>query len=286
MAKPYRRKKNGKLVGSFRATIDGRDLNLETKDASEAHRRARLATQGKWPVSEAAANAAAAALDPAEEDSQPEAPAESSPVMDGGAPQTAALPVTHAPSSAGPVAPLESLADAAAAAAAEVSGSAEGERVEAAQLERESSVDSELAGIMAELGKDAGGADLLSGVCDGVAAFLLWGERKAIELGVNWTLARRKDPRRLVTAEVPEDSLMRKSLRVGLKGMAVIHFPDLSTRLTPGWAIAIGMVGGAGMAAIGGKLVNVDKKTEVSVADSMAAAQSSAPEAASAPPAA
>jgi hypothetical protein len=51
MAKPYRRRKGkrGPFVGNFRVTINGRDLNLGTKDGEEAHQRARLAAKGKWP---------------------------------------------------------------------------------------------------------------------------------------------------------------------------------------------------------------------------------------------
>jgi hypothetical protein len=79
-----------------------------------------------------------------------------------------------------------------------------------------------------------------------------------------------------------QGALMRKSLRVGLKGMAVIHFPDIATRLTPGWAIAIGMVGGAGQMLMSAALVDKEKGTVIAVADAMAQAQAAAQE----PPAA
>ena len=67
MPKPYRVKRNGKLIGSFLVVIDGQRVNLETKDANEARRRARLAERGKWPPEDAAADATKEILDGAAE---------------------------------------------------------------------------------------------------------------------------------------------------------------------------------------------------------------------------
>lgn len=53
--KPYRVKRDGKLIGSFIVVHDGRRVNLQTKDASEARRRAALVERGKWPEEDASA---------------------------------------------------------------------------------------------------------------------------------------------------------------------------------------------------------------------------------------
>lgn len=290
MPKPYRRRKgkNGPYVGNYRATIDGRDLNLHTKDANEAQARARLAKKGKWPPIPAAVDAALDALDPGRDKTpSPPEPAEDPEGAGGGGPHAdTPTPATHppppreTPSHEEP----EDLNEAARAAAAESSGRATfSEETKAAQ---ENGVNTELAAVMAELGGGgASGADLLDGVCDGAAAFLLWAEGKALELGVNWALIRRKSDQRLKTKPLEQSALMRKALRVGLKGAAVIHFPDFATRLTPGWAIAIGLVGGAGQTLMLGELVNKNTGQAVTVAEAVSQAQEAAQQQPPPPPA-
>jgi hypothetical protein len=287
-AKPYRRRKgkNGPYIGNYRCSFNGRDINLQTKDAHEAHARARLVTKGKWPPIDAAVAAARTALDPGAPATDPEPPAEpagESEETGGGEPRADAPSETHSPP------PRESpshdppadLNEAARAAADETTGRTSFD--EETQAEQQNGVNTELASVMSELGGGQNGADLLDGLCDGGAAFILWAERKALELGINWTLSRRGSKQRLVTKPIDDQgALMRKSLRVGLKGMAVIHFPDIATRLTPGWAIAIGMVGGAGQMLMSAALVDKEKGTVIAVADAMAQAQAAAQE----PPAA
>ena len=63
MPKPFRVKRNGKYIGSWIVAVGGERLNLQTKDAGEARRRARLAARGAWPPEEAAADAVADVLD-------------------------------------------------------------------------------------------------------------------------------------------------------------------------------------------------------------------------------
>jgi hypothetical protein len=53
--KPYRVKRGGKFIGSFIVVHDGRRVNLGTKDASEARRRAALVARGEWPESDGGA---------------------------------------------------------------------------------------------------------------------------------------------------------------------------------------------------------------------------------------
>lgn len=275
MAKPYRRKKNGKYVGSFRVTLPGgRDINLGTKNATEAHHRSRLAAAGEWPPEDAAARAAAASLAPDAPDLSAAAPAgaeDASGAVDASAAGAAGGddPVPDAGGGAPvPVAPAVSADDAAAAAAAAVADDA-GERVEAEQIERESAVQSELDSIMGELTGGQPGGELLDGIADGAAAFLLWAERKGLELGWKWTLQSRTG-KRLETTQPAQDAISRKALRVGLKGLAVVYLPDLTTRLTPGWAVAIGLIGGAGGAFMSGRLVDVESGETQPVADVLA----------------
>ena len=278
MAKPYRRRKgkNGPYVGNYRVSINGRDINLETKDAQEAHARARLAAKGKWPVIPAAVSAAVDALDPGRtQDPEPSHLAGDAEGEGGGTPH-AVPPATHVPPPPEPSShetppPLN---DAAAAAAAEVSG---GVGVDPeVQAEQENGVNVELKAVMAELGGGASGADLLDGLCDGGAAFLLWAEAKAMQLGVNWTLKRRRSPLRIVLEQPEQSSIMRKALRVGLKGAMVTYFPDFAQQLTPGWAIAIGLVGGAGVSVMNGKFIDTKNGKETSVGDVIAQAQAEA----------
>lgn len=63
MAKLWRIKRRGKYIGSWRISIKGREVNLLTKDATEAKRRAQLAARGLWPSEEPAADALNKALD-------------------------------------------------------------------------------------------------------------------------------------------------------------------------------------------------------------------------------
>lgn len=284
MAKPYRRRKgkNRPYVGNYRVTVDGRDINLGTKDAQEAQARARLAKQGKWPPEEAAVAAAVDALDPGRHKvPEPSLATAGATTGEGGGTPHAVPPVTHVPPppEAPSHEPAQSLNDAAAAAAAELAD--EVEEVTAEQAEQENGVNAELRAIMGELSGGATGGDLLDGICDGASAFLLWAEGKAIELGVNWTLARRKSTMRLQTQQLEQTSLMRKALRVGLKGAAITYFPDFATNLSPGWAIAIGLVGGAGQTVMQGQLIDMNTGQQQAVGDAIAQAQKEAAAAAS-----
>lgn len=271
MAKPYRRRKNGKLVGNFRVTLpSGRDLNLKTKDAREALARAALAVKGKWPPEEAAVAAALETLDPGaspeagagdpagtDQDPAPPAAAEGAAGAPAGEPQRSTAP-------AGAPEPTRTLDDAAAAAAAGADGGAE--RVEAEQVERENAATDELQSLMAELTKGAGGADLLDAAADMAAAAILWAERKSIELGWQATMLKRTR-RRLETVQPPPESIMRKTLRIGLKVTALQRWPGFMDKLTPGWAIAIGMLGGGAQAIAAGQLVAVDSGEVTPIGD-------------------
>lgn len=287
MPKPYRRRKGktGPYVGNFRCTFDGRDINLKTKDAHEALARARLVKKGKWPPIDAAVDAAQAALDPGNTDPVPLPEADPGEAQSGAGPH-ADPPATHpAPlreSEAPSHDPPPSLNEAARAAAEEASG-VTGEDHEA-QAEQQNHVNEELRAVMAELGGGASGADLLDGLCDGVAAFALWAEAKGIQLGVNWTLAKRKSTVRLVTKQPEQGDLMRKCLRVGLKGAVLTYFPDFATSITPAWAIAIGLTGGAVSSVMAGELVNIQSGQHQPVGEAVAEVRAQAQAAADVPP--
>lgn len=260
MAKPYRRRKGKNFVGNFRCDINGADVNLETKDANEAYRRAKLCAKGEWSpksrrgsvVAESAAVVAQAALDPTAPDHETAGHADLPAALGGGGPQT--TPSVHLPPSPAvitppqvPAATAERIEDAAAAAAAEVAGAEEGERVEAAQITREAAIDAKLSALMGKLAGADGGTDLAAGVCSMAADFLLVVEKKTIEWGGTWALRRRGGKGvSMVAGDPPE--LARQALALGLQAYAVRYLPDFADRLTPGWAVAIGLaVGGSGM---------------------------------------
>lgn len=290
MPKPYRRRKGkrGPFVGNYRVTIDGRDLNLETKDANEAGRRARLAVEGRWPPNEAATRTARAMLDPGRSAAGPAISTLAAVAADAPEPPAADPVVSGAPAAGGestdaaatadsqpppPSPPAAGLDAAVAAAATEAAGV--DEDVAALRAEQEKQVEGELAEIMGELTQGTGGGELIDGVCDGAAAALLWLERKGVELGWKWTF-QGYTGKRLVAGPQPErDHFSRKCLRVGLKGIAVVHFPELAAKLTPPWALAIGLIAGASGAAMGGQLIDLktgDAETVASAAEKAAAA--------------
>lgn len=271
LAKPYRRRKNGKFIGNYRATVAGRDLNLGTKDPKEAMHRARLASAGKWPPEDAARVAAIGVLAPgahpppapnllaATDDlppaAPPEAPAEppASPPAPVEAPPEPSAPPEGAPTP-GPSVPFEA---AAAAAAAGASGT-EGDAVTDEKLSREKQAEQELGALMSELSNGQGSSEIVDSVADGLAAGILWLERKSIELGWGWTF-RKPTGLKLVTKPHNPAGIERKCIKVGMKAVLTIHFPELANKLTPGWAIAIGCtMGGIGAVATADY---VDEKT-------------------------
>lgn len=244
MAKPFRRKKRGKLVGNFFATVDGRDVNLQTKDAHEADRRARLAVRGKWPVVDAAAAAAVGSLDPAADAAGgpigPEDPTPP-PVPEGPPPDLTppALPVQP------PVLPVP-LDDAAAAAAAEVSGTTPDPADPGAPT-----VDDEVKSIMSELSGPDG--QLAEEVCDQVGKGLLWSQGHLLRLGVKWTTGKQFRP-----GPVADDSLSRRCLAKSLRALARLHLPGMLEQITPGWGLVLGLGLGAMGQLAGGEVVAED----------------------------
>lgn len=295
MAKPYRRRKGkgGPLVGNYRVTIDGRDLNLGTKDAREATHRARLAADGKWPPEEAAARVALDTIDPGR---RPPAPGLVLP-PDAPTPPPAPLPAPGAPD-APPIlppsdrpavdvpgaAPTEPLDAAFAAAAADVGGLG-GDTVTDDRASREKQSEAELAALMSELSNGTGQSEIVDSVADGLAAAILWMERKSIEYGWGWTF-KRPTGKTLVTHPHNPAGIERKCIKVGMKAVLTIHFPELAAHLTPGWAIAIGCVMGAGVAAATADLVDIDTGERRPAAEMFAAATApGAPAVNAAPPA-
>jgi hypothetical protein len=258
MAKPYRRRRGKKFVGSYRyTTTDGRDVNLQTKDANEAHQRSRLAEKGLWPPEDAAAAAGAAALDPTAE---PEAPGPIGPEDPTPAPAPRAPPSELPPPA--PEVEREPRDVAGAAAAAEAAGVEVDEEGEPPPAQTE---EDEVRAMMAELGSD----EVIDQACDGLGAFLLKAEGWALALGVNWALKKRK--RRI---EIPQpstpDSIERKCLRVGLKVGCRKWLPGLFENMGPGAAIVAGLsIGGVTMLA-GASIVDADTGAPVgTVADLM-----------------
>jgi hypothetical protein len=258
MAKPYRRRKGkgGPLVGNWRVSIDGRDINLGTKDANEARARAKLAVAGKWPPEEAAKRVALATMDPGTPDptapplvvpTETESPPPAAPEVPAGSPidppdPDGATPPATPPDDPPTPGPSVTFEAAAARAAADAGG--QGEEVTADKAAREKQSADELAGLMAELSGGAGQSEIVDSVADGLAAGILWLERKSIELGWGWTFKR---PTGMALKTKPHDpgGIERKCIKVGMKAVLTIHFPELANKLTPGWAIAIGCTMGA-----------------------------------------
>lgn len=291
MAKPFRRKKRGKFVGNWFVTLDGEDINLLTKDAAEASRRARGAARGEWPPVDGAAAAAAAALEPNGEppppleDPETSAAAVTAEALPGAGPQSDVpsepSPAPGAGSQSAP--PAEPLHAAAAAAAGDASAAQAQEAAAAEAQGEQAKVDAKLADIMAKLGGPAsGGADVLGTICNMAAGLMLAAERKTLEWGGTWALRRRGDKRLFLPGDPPE--LMHDALAAGLHGYAVTWFPNFAMQLTPGWAVVLGLVGGGGAMMIGAKVVEPPKSGEAAPAAPPANGAAYAP-AESAPPA-
>jgi hypothetical protein len=290
MAKPYRRRKakGGPYVGNFRVNVDGRDVNLQTKDAREAMHRAKLAVSGKWPPAEAATRVALATIDPGRAPTPPVAQLPVPPPPSPSAPEPTEPPPAEAPIDAPPVVdpppggaapepppgPAMSADDAARAAAREAGGVADEHAT--TQAEREAESEAELRGLMGELTGPDGGGQLVDSVADLIAATMLWAERKSVELGWNWTF-RKPTGRTCVTKPHAADGIERKCIRVGMKAVLMVHFPELASKLTPGWAIGIGCVLGAGVAFVGADFVDDKTGKVVTVGEAMAQTGINAP---------
>lgn len=147
--KPYRVKRGGKLIGSFLVLHEGRRVNLGTKDASEARRRAALVERGEWPpegtdaaqaVKEALEGAPPVA-DPRPSTSEPmpaaPPPLESNPGNVGSDGKAAAGAPPPAPAAAVPPPPAAEAVNQAAAASVD----------QAAELEAEAKAALEAAGV-------------------------------------------------------------------------------------------------------------------------------------------
>jgi hypothetical protein len=96
------------------------------------------------------------------------------------------------------------------------------------------------------------------------AGLLLAAERKTIEWGGTWALRRRKDKRIFVPGDPPE--IMCEALAAGLHGYAVTWFPDFAMRLTPGWAVVLGVVGGGGAMLVGARAIEPQSGGDVAPA--------------------
>jgi hypothetical protein len=66
-----RRRRNGKFTGNWIACIDGKEVNLDTKDKVEARERAAAANIGEWPRNPDADARSVAAQVAAADDSAP-----------------------------------------------------------------------------------------------------------------------------------------------------------------------------------------------------------------------
>lgn len=244
----FRNKKpGGKYYGSYRlrtSKSSGKSISLQTQDADEAQRRARLWKKKLWSPSspvEGAAAAAAAAMDPGTDPPADPPPPDDPPAAHAGTTETGGAGAPE----------REPLDDAAQAAAAEASGA------KADYIPPGANFEDEIQAAMGDLGV-GGDADLLEQAADGVAALLLWAEGKAVELGVNWSLKRRGRTERLVVGTVAADGAPRKVVRICLKAQALRSFPTLFQKLEPWMGIVVGLVMGAGVQIQGAHFVDKD----------------------------
>jgi hypothetical protein len=100
MAKIWRRKKNGREIGSFYGYVDEKPVNLQTQNAKEANKRLRLALAGEWPPGGSADDAAAAAAPMEHADALPPHP--SPEVVSEAVPQAPPVAVPSCPAKAEP----------------------------------------------------------------------------------------------------------------------------------------------------------------------------------------
>jgi hypothetical protein len=274
------RKRGGKFISNaIQPLPGGAEVNLRTKDALEADRRAAAATaayargvrgqkllEKSWSATAAATATVKALRTPApakgglspvpsplpsdDEPTKPNkvvtppAPAPVDPDMD----DDEADDEEAEPAPAAAPAP-EPLHVAAAAAAAETTGApppAPAPQVLSPKEARDARARDEIAKCLAELGAE--GESLGEVLFDGVAAFALWAEGHAIAAGINWRLRKVGRPL-LEPAPGDEKALARRLLRIGIKAEAIEAFPWLLDALTPKWAIVLGLALGAKNAA-------------------------------------
>jgi len=100
MAKIWRRKKNGREIGSFYGYVDEKPVNLKTQNAKDANKRLRLALAGEWPPGSSADDAAAAAAPMEHADALP--PHSSPGVASEAVPQAPPVAVPSCPATAEP----------------------------------------------------------------------------------------------------------------------------------------------------------------------------------------
>jgi hypothetical protein len=233
--KPYRVKRAGRLIGSFLVVHEGRRVNLDTKDASEARRRALLVEKGEWPPR---GNDLAGQIHDTLEGKGP--PIEPAPMP------TEPLPPVAPPAQASvPIAPPDPVASPAAVlndVAAE----------EAANLENEAK--STLAKAGFDLGEvEAKAPELLAGAH-------LWMQGQLCRLGVR--VVKGRWPTGVVT--LSDGDPMRKML--GKLWLAKLREWDLDlSKVGPGWWLVI-LSAVTGLAQVGGMIAAMEEEDKAAAA--------------------
>ena len=223
--KPYRVKRAGKLIGSFIVVHEGRRVNLETKDASEARRRALLVEKGEWPPR---GNDLAGQIHDSLEGKGPAAPPPT--------PPPEPLPSPISPTPIVPPDPVASPADVLNDVAAE----------DAATIE------SEAKSALADAGFDLG--ELETKAPDLLAGVHLWAQGQMCRLGLR--VVKGRWPTGIPT--LPDDDPMRKML--GKLWLAKLREWNLDlSSVGPGWWLVI-LSGVTALAQVGGMIAAMEEE--------------------------
>jgi hypothetical protein len=217
--KPYRVKRAGKYIGSWIVVHGGARVNLGTKDANEARRRAALLARGQWPDQGAAAavKEAIESLPAKPDEAPPAAPPPVAPPSPPASPQAVPSPAPPPDPAAAPGAPTA--ADAVNAAAR-------------AEAEAEEAMTGEAKAAVEAMGIDFG--EIEAKLPEGIGRATVWATGQASR-GIVWFLAGKLPPLQPVPEEAkPALPVLGRLVtwKLGRWGVAI-------EQLTPGWWLAI-----------------------------------------------
>jgi hypothetical protein len=232
MPKPFRTKREGKEIGSFKVRVRGHRVNLKTKDPSEARRRARLANDGRWPPEAKAADDMKEILDgvppvPGEGDLPA---AEATPIGQGGDPGSPPEASHFAPPADSAPPDVVSEVNAAAADVAGAAPPAAG--VPGVPMTPEEIDRAFTARLLQKFGVEQSEA---GGTASEAGQFLARLRAGVVRQGVDWWANRQTPPRHLNPESKPDDFLG------GIEALAweyvVLQHAGALPALSPGWVL-------------------------------------------------
>jgi hypothetical protein len=238
MASIFRRKRSGKYTGNWIVRVDGRDVNLNTKDKNEARENARLALAGEWPRDADADSRSAAGNLADADDPEPRVPTAPPARPVEAAPEPPEEPEVLAAAEPASVGDLN--------AAAVEADAAFGEMADAAGVTPE-----EMRGAIAELMTDA--PQLVAGIHLAAQGVL-------VQIGYYFVKGKRTKTA-LVPKPIGPDAPERRILALGWK--AALAKADLNIETIPWWLpLLVGMAWTATVQVKSAEVVDTSKPAE------------------------